>query len=473
MQSGNSNNARNCLKIPRMTRTNPALTDPVLSSFFRLWLPSLAGIMAMTTANIVDGIFIGNYVGATALAAVTLIIPFLGILFGVTFMLTMGGTVRAGKYIGEADTAAAGAIFSKTLLAVVVLVLLVTASGLLLETYLLRALGGNDDVLPLMQTYFRIIMGFAWAHLLTVVMYFFVRVDGYPALAAIALITGSAVNLVLDYLFIVHFQWGIAGAAWATGISQALPFLVLCGYFFFPQRRLVFNLRQTKWRELFTSAFNGLSEFINEISASIIALLLNWMFMIRLGVEGVAAITVVNYMMVIGLMMIFSIGDAEGIFISQNYGAGKLHRIRRFLLICISLALLISSISIWLLLCHTHVLVSAFLNAEDQDVIELTIGLLRLFWPVFAVSGLSLVITSYLTALHLPVQSSIIALARSLVLPVILLLTLFHAFPELPFILAIPMAEVITFILALFFLARFFPNQTLFRKLDALKPSRL
>ncbi len=427
--------------------------------------------MAMTTANIVDGIFIGNYVGATALAAVNLIIPFLGILFGVTFMLTMGGTVRAGKYIGEADTPAAGAIFSKTLLGVLSLALLVTIFGLLFETYLLRALGGNDDVLPLMQTYFRIILGFAWAHLLTVVMYFFVRVDGYPVLAAVALIIGSVINLALDYLFIVHFGLGIAGAAWATGISQALPFVILCGYFFFPQRRLVFNFRQAEWRELYRSAFNGLSEFINEISASIIALLLNWLFMIRFGVEGVAAITIVNYMMVIGLMMVFSIGDAEGIFISQNYGAGRLRRIRRFLLVCIISALLISFVCVWLLLLHTNTLVSAFLSADEQDVIHFTVGLLRLFWPVFAVNGLTLVITSYLTALHLPVQSSIIALSRSLVLPVILLLVLFYAFPDQPFILAIPMAEMMTFILAVFFLVRFFPNQSLFGKLKTINTS--
>jgi putative MATE family efflux protein len=452
-----------------MPRINTVLTGSVLASFFRLWLPSLAGIMAMTTANIVDGIFIGNHVGATALAAVNLIIPFFGILFGITFMLTMGGAVRAGTYIGEANTTAAGAIFSKTLLAALVLALLVTVFGLLFETSLLRALGGNEHVLLLMQTYFRIIMGFAWAHLLTVVMYFFVRVDGYPGLAAMALILGSAVNLVLDYLFIARFGWGIAGAAWATGISQALPLLVLCGYFLFPQRRLIFNPRQTKWRELFSSAFNGLSECINEISASIIALLLNWMFMMRFGVSGVAAITVVNYMMIIGLMMIFSLGDAGGIFISQNYGAGKVRRIRRFLLICLVATLLLASVCIWLLVFHPAPLVRVFLKAEDQDVIHLTIGLLGFFWPVFAVNGLNLVISSYLTALHLPVQSSIIALARSLVLPVILLLILFYGFPKLPFILAIPLAELITFVLAACFLARFFPDQALFGKLQTLQ----
>ncbi|MFP4084210.1 MAG: MATE family efflux transporter [Desulfonatronovibrio sp.] len=449
-----------------MTQINPILTSSVFLSFFRLWLPSLAGLMAMTTANIIDGIFIGNYVGATALAAVNLIIPFLGFLFGITFMLTIGGAVRAGRYIGRTDHIAARAIFSKTLLAVICLAMLVTVSGRLFETQLLKALGGNHEVLPLMKTYFRIIMGFVWAHLLTVVMYFFVRVDGYPVLAAVSLILGSAVNIGLDYVFIARLELGIAGAAWATGISQALPFMVLCGYFFFPGRCLHFNPWQTEWNELFSSAFNGLSEFINEVSASIIALLLNWLFMIRFGVEGVAAITVVNYLMVIGLMMVFSIGDAQGVFISQNFGAGNLLRIRRFMLISGAAVLIIAAFCVGLLLIRTEILVAAFLSAEERDVIDLTTGLLRLFWPVFAVNGMSLIITSYLTALSLSVPSAIIALCRSLVLPVILLFVLFYAFPDIPFIVAIPMAEVITFFLAIFFFIRYLPTQALLDKLN-------
>lgn len=448
-----------------MTRTNPILTGSVPLNFFRLWLPSLAGLMAMTTANIVDGIFIGNYVGATALAAVNLVIPFLGILFGITLMLTMGGTVRAGRYIGQGDTAAAGAIFSKTLLAVVFLALLVSAFGLLFETYLLTGLGGSDEVLPLMQTYFRIIIGFIWAHLLAVVMYFFVRVDGYPVLAGLSLVVGAGINIGLDYLFVVRCNWGIAGAAWATGISQGLPFLILCSYFFLPLRRLRFDPRQRKWRELFGSAFNGLSEFINEISASIIALMLNWMFMIRSGVQGVAAITVITYLMFIGLMLVFSIGDAQGVLVSQNYGAKNLRRIRAFFLICLLAALVIASVCISFLFFYPQLLVHAFLPANEREVIALTLDILGMFWPVFAVNGVSLIISSYLTALNLPVPSAIIALSRSLILPVVLLLVLFWGFPELPFILAIPMAEVFTLFLALFFLVRFFPNKTLFVRL--------
>lgn len=448
-----------------MARTNHALSSAVLPTFYRLWLPSLVGLLALSTANIVDGIFIGNFVGATALAAVNLIIPFFGILFGITFMLTMGGAVRAGKYIGEGKFSAASAIFSKTLIAVIALAALVTALGLLFETALFRALGGTEAVFPLMQIYFRITLGFVWVQLLVVVMYFFVRIDGYPTLAAVALIIGSAINIGLDYLFIAYFQWGIAGAAWATGISQATPFVVLCSYFFFRQRHLHFHWKQTEWRELFSSAFNGLSEFVNEVSGSIIALLLNWLFMLRFGVEGVAAITVLNYLLVIGMMMVFSIGDAGGVFISQNFGARQLKRIRRFLVISALNALLIAAVSIYLLLGYTEVLVSAFLDEDERRVIELTSELLRMIWPVFAVNGLTIIVTSYLTALHLPVPSAIIAISRGLIFPVVFLVGLFILLPTIPFIIAMPIAELLTFVLAMLFLWRYFPSSKLFARI--------
>ncbi|MFC3852549.1 MATE family efflux transporter [Salinispirillum marinum] len=455
-----------------MERTNHALTSAVLPTFYRLWFPSMIGLLALSTASIVDGLFIGNFVGARALAAVNLIIPFFGILFGTTFMLAMGGSVRAGKYIGEANYDGAAGIFSKTLLAVGMLAFVVTTLGILFETALLKALGGTDEILPLMQTYFRITLGFIWAQLLMVTMYFFVRVDGYPGLAAIALVIGSGINIGLDYLFIAHFEWGIAGAAWATGLSQALPLLVMCRYFFYKQRHLRFGLQRGRWKELFSSAFNGLSEFVNEISGSVIALILNWLFVLRFGVEGVAAITVLNYLLVIGMMMVFSIGDAGGVFVSQNYGARQLARIRQFLATSALNALAIAAVFIGLLLWQTETLVSAFLNADEVEVIALTTELIGWVWPVFVVNGLTMIVTSYLTALHQPVPSAIIALSRGLILPASLLLTFYFMFPQWPFIVALPIAEWLTFGLALVFLWRFFPREGLFERLDPKAESR-
>ena len=122
---------------------NPALTGSIVPTFIKYLMPSLLGLIAMTSASLVDGIFIGNYLGTTALAAVNLIIPITTLMFGVGIMLSIGGSVRSGKYLGEKNVTAASAIFSKTLLSVVFYMILmfpVTVSKRFLLLYAIPSL---------------------------------------------------------------------------------------------------------------------------------------------------------------------------------------------------------------------------------------------------------------------------------------------------------------------------------------------
>ncbi|WP_372809272.1 MATE family efflux transporter [Litorivivens sp.] len=112
-----------------------ALNGAIIPTFFKYLLPSLLGLLALTSASIVDGIFIGNYVGITALAAVNLIIPVTTLLFGVALMLIIGGSVRGGKYLGEGSADKASAIFSKTILAVGAYGVVVVALGIAFEEF--------------------------------------------------------------------------------------------------------------------------------------------------------------------------------------------------------------------------------------------------------------------------------------------------------------------------------------------------
>ena len=86
-----------------LDQTNPILSGSIYRSFFSLVIPSLVGLVAFSSASIIDGIFIGNHVGTSALAAINLIIPFLNFIFGIAFMLSIGGSVSAGKYIGRSE----------------------------------------------------------------------------------------------------------------------------------------------------------------------------------------------------------------------------------------------------------------------------------------------------------------------------------------------------------------------------------
>ena len=437
---------------------NDALYGAIVPTFFKYLIPSLLGLFAMTSASLVDGIFIGNYEGVTALAAVNLIIPITTLLFGIGMMLSIGGSVRAGKYLGEGKTAAASAIFSKTLLSVAVYGVAVIMLGLALEEQIFAGLGATPELFSPMSEYYRVIVPFLFAQLLTLVLYFFIRLDGMPNLAATALAIGAVVNIALDYLFIAVFGWGLAGAAFATGLSEVLPVLVMLIYFFRPERSLRFSLRQNNWREVFQAAYNGVSEFINAVSGAIIAFILNWMLIQRAGVNGVAAITVVNYLLVLGFMMFFAISDTIQVMISQNFGAGKSDRIRGFLQIACCVIGVFSVAFIALLATASEPLVHLFVDEKNStEMVELATELVSYVWPLFLFAGFNMLISGYLTAIHLPFQSGVVAASHSLIFPAGFLLLFYFLVSDHRFVAALPVAEGFTFFLALVIFLRHRP----------------
>ncbi|GLO63573.1 MATE family efflux transporter [Vibrio sp. MACH09] len=445
-----------------LEQQNGALNGPIISTFLKYLLPSIVGMLAMSSASIIDGIFIGNYVGVSALAAVNLIIPILSVLFGVGLMLSIGGSVRAGKYLGEKNSLAASAIFSKTLIAVTIYAFVIIVLGLLFESSLFRLLGASEPLFPLMSDYYRVIMPFLLAQLMMIVLYFFIKLDGFPSLASAALVIGSVLNIALDYLFIAVFNWGLSGAAWATGISQLFPLLTLMTYFFSRKRKLHFSMQQKNWSEVFQAAYNGLSEFINEISGGIIAFIFNWMLISRAGVDGVAAITVLNYLLMIGFMVYFSIADTAQVMLSQNFGARNEHRLKQFLAITFFITSVVSLVTILILLFFNESLIYMFLDKEGAEVtVEMAIEFVYYVWPMFIFAGANMTISGYLTAIHLPFQSGVVSLCRSLIFPASLLIILFMMFDDNRFVTALPIGECLTFLVASVFYIRHKPERAI------------
>ncbi|MDG1782010.1 MAG: MATE family efflux transporter [Porticoccaceae bacterium] len=429
---------------------NDALEGPIVPTFIRYMMPSLLGMIAMTSGSLVDGMFIGNYEGATALAAVNLIIPITTLLFGVSMMVSIGGAVRGGKYLGEKNTTAASAIFSKTLIFMLVYGVIVIALGLVFEDNIFASLGADETLFPVMSEYYRIIFPFLFFQFVVIQLYFFIRLDGFPNLAAIALAVGALGNIVLDYLFIAVFDWGLAGAALATGLSEVMSLIVMLVYFVNPKRKIFFGLRQTHWGELFKAAYNGISEFINEVSGAIIAFIFNWMLIQRAGVDGVAAITLVNYLLFVGFMAYFSVSDSIQVIISQNFGAQNPQRIRAFLRTAGTMIVAISAVIIGLLIVGSESMISLFIDTErDSDTLALALEFVTYVWPVFIFAGFTMLISGYLTAIHLPLQSAVVATCRSLIMPAGLLILFYILLEDYRFVAAISVAEAISFVIAL------------------------
>ena len=440
---------------------NKILTGSISGNFFSLFIPSIVGLLAFSSASLVDGIFIGNFVGAQALAAVNLLIPFITIVFGIGYMLAVGGSVRGGKYIGEGQTHKASAVFSKILMFCVGFAIVMVSLGLTFEEQLYQGLGATPELMPLMSEYFLIRFPFMIPEMVIIVMYYFVRIDGFANFSAVGILLASILNIILDYVFVVEWNWGLAGAAWATGIAQALPLSFFLAYFFFKKRTLRFSFKQTKWFEVLHASFNGLSEFINETSASIVAFILNWLLITSVGTDGVAAITIINYLLFVGIMIIYSISEACQVFVSQNFGAKNTQRIKRYLVVTGFACAVTSLVFIASLLGFTEWMVSLFLDNESTGAATLAIEYVDVLWPIFLVNGFTICMSAYLTALHAAKESAFIALSRGLILPCLFMFLIHTFLPDVSFLWALPLAEALTFLLALVLFTRNLPHKVI------------
>ena len=199
---------------------NIVLNGPILSTFIRFAIPSVLGLLAITTASIVDGIFIGQFVSSEGLAAITLLIPFFTLVFAIALMLSIGGAVRAGHYLGQSRVQAASAVFSKCLISMFVLSLLFMSTSFVLDRQILNLLGATEELITLVLPYFHIICGVLVLQVTSMILYYFVRLDNYQTLGTFALIAGAIINILLDALFIIGWEMGLQVAAWATLVAR-------------------------------------------------------------------------------------------------------------------------------------------------------------------------------------------------------------------------------------------------------------
>lgn len=429
--------------------------------FARFVVPTIIGMLALSTAGVVDGIFVGSFVGATALASVNLVVPLLSLVFGVLVMLTTGSAVIAGKHLGERRFLRASNVFSKAIITVLGVLMFLSTLMLIFPKNLAVLLGARTDTLAMSADYLGVIAWFFPAFGLAVLFSQFARVDGRPGFSLFGMITISITNIALDALFIAYLDWSVKGAALATGISYVAGAFVLLFHFFSPQAKLGITRPIGSWRVIARAAANGFSEFLNETSAGLVMFLFNWILITQVGASGVAAFTVVNYLLFIGILIFYGVSDGMTPLISTNFGAGRQDRIFAFLMRGIGLNLLIGAAFVLALFLASGNLINLFLDSSEGEAVTLADAMISIIWPVFLFSGASIALAGYFTGMHCARQSALIALSRSLVLPVILIATFWNLFGFLGAFYALPVAEGLTLLLAIVFFRKQNPRTTM------------
>ena len=247
---------------------NEILTKSITPLFFKFGIANVISLLALSSASMIDAMFVGNFCGKESLAAVNLISPVMSLMSGLNLVFGSGGSVRVGKYLGENRFDKAHAMFTKTVVAVSSVMIFFSVFFFVFAEEVTAFLGAEEGPLhSLAAAYLRAVSPFFLTWGLVYTFSLFIRVDGRPKLATFGLLSTAVINIALDALFIVGFQWGVSGAALATGLSSVGPTAVFLVYILFFSKNLKLKRPDGRWHELLLAAFNGSSEFLSEISA--------------------------------------------------------------------------------------------------------------------------------------------------------------------------------------------------------------
>lgn len=415
-------------------------------------LPSIVMMVFTSIYGVVDGLFVSNFVGKTAFASVNLVMPFVMILGGMGFMIGTGGTALVSKILGEGDPDTANRTFSMMVLFTLALGIVLSAAGIIFMRPVSRFLGATDAMMDDCVLYGRIVTGFTFAFMLQNVFQSFFIAAEKPKLGLKVTVAAGLTNMALDALFIAVFNWGVAGAAVATGLSQCVGGVLPLVYFLRPNSSLLrLSPTRLRLRPILAACGNGSSELMSNISSSVVSMLYNFQLMRLAGEDGVSTYGVLMYVqfIFISIYIGYSIGCAPVVsyhFGAQNHGELK-NLLGKSVLLMGGTGVALTALAMVL----ADPLSRLFVG-YDAGLFALTSHAFCLFAWSFLLAGFNIYASGFFTALNNGGVSAAISFLRTLVFQSasVLILPIFLDVDGIWW--AITVAEVFAFLISVTFL---------------------
>ena len=407
-------------------------------------LPSILMMIVTSVYSIVDGFFVSNFVGKNPFAAVNLIMPLIMALGAFGFMIGTGGSALVAKTLGEGHREKANQYFSMLIYVTVVVGVVLSAVGFIFLRPIAVVLGASDAMLDDCILYGRILLAANTTFMLQNCFQSFLVTAEQPRLGLMISIIAGLSNVVLDFLLVYGFPFGLAGAAVATAVSQTVGAVIPLVYFL-RGRGCALRLTRARFdgRALLKSCANGSSEMLTNVSTSFVSMLYNLQLMQIAAENGVAAYGVIMYVNFIFMAFYFGFSIGSSPVISYHYGADNREELKglfRKSLVIISIAAVTMTILAEVLARP----LSGLFVGYDAELFEMTCTAFRLYSLSFLVAGFNIFGSAFFTALNNGVLSAVISFLRTLVLQIAAILILPVLFGENGIWIALAVAEALT-----------------------------
>lgn len=434
--------------------------DRVSALFRKLLIPTLLGTISISAVTAVDGIFVGHGVGADGVAAVNIVVPIYQIMSGIGLMIGAGCSVVASIHLSRQNTRVAQLNVSQAIILTSLFVAVISALIFAFPVLTAKVLGASETLMPQVLDYLRCIMPCYLFDMWSIIGLFIIRLDGSPRYAMWCNIIPSALNVVLDWLFIFPLGMGVKGAAIATSTSIIVGGIMALGYLLFMADTLRLAPLKLSRKSMMLALRNigyqckiGSSSLFGELTLAVLIFVGNLVFMEYLGDAGVGAFGIACYYAPFFFMMGNAIAQSAQPIISYNYGIARWEEVRKARTLLLSTSVAIGAVVALLFVLIPDVLVALFIDASSEAGRIAIEG-----FPYFATGIIFFILNVAIVGYYQSVEQITRATAFVFLRGFALLVPCFILLPRLlgteGIWLAMPAAEFITFAIILAFSRR-------------------
>lgn len=415
-------------------------------------VPSILAVWVFALYTMVDGMFVGRGVGPEALAAVNLSLPFINIMFAISILITIGAGTLVGKLKGEGKIGQASEIFSQAIYFLAGFGALVCFVAFIFVEDVAYLMGARGELIPMVAEYLGTLLFFQTFYLMAYSMEVFAKIDGFPQRELAAILCAAVTNIILDYVFIIQWGWGLRGAAIATGSAQMLQMCLLILHYRSRSSNLRFVRVMPKLKNIIQYVKIGTPDSITEMSAGFVLMAFNNAILFHYGTAELSAFSVIGY--INNFMLITYIGLTQGMQPIVTFSRGKKDHgsILAVALLTVKVALLIGGMSALVVFFFGDNIAMGFL--EDPELVAMSHQYMKIFSLGFIFMGVNTVISGFFTALEAPKRAGLISLMRGFIMVMLFLsiLPLFFGSDSIWWVTGA--AELVTVFVAIIMFAR-------------------
>ncbi len=437
-----------------MENQNVYLKPVTLKNILKFAIPTIAMTVFMSFYTMVDGLFVSNLIGTDALSAINLTAPIIQVITAISTMLATGGSAVIMKKMGEQKSEEAKEDFTFLILVNVFVGIIMCLLGYLTMTPIFSKMNLSLEVRGYCIEYLSYYLIFTVSILLMNNFTLYMIASEKATLSFLCSVTGGILNIILDYIFIAGFDMGIRGAAIATGLGYSVTAIV--GFFIFYSKKSLLHFKKPVFRfqVLIHAATNGCSEMATALVTGIITMMFNWTMLHYVGEDGVAAVTIIMYVLMFASSLYTGYSYGVAPMLSFYYGEKNHKKLETLVKISLKVIAFISMITVLSSLILTRPLVSIF-TRPDNPVYDLAVTGNQICSMALLFIGFNIFASGMFTALSNGVVSAILAFSRSFVFMLIPMIILPILLGVNGVWLATPVAELMAFVLSIFMFVKY------------------